>query len=161
MFSMLRRGTRGRISLEGSSSSFPFKDACILVACILLLLLSSPRIYSQSTKLERHSLDQIRSLQEEKRLRTPAQRKLDSQLVYALKRGRGVATLAAAPLLRPSLDVERDGRVLVDLRAEVTLSLLRFIEANGGTLVERFHKSKAYGGAESLRFRIALSAAAA
>jgi hypothetical protein len=38
---------------------------------------------------------------------------------------------------------------------------MRVIETNGGTLVERFHKSKAYGGAESLRFRIALSDAAA
>jgi sugar lactone lactonase YvrE len=30
----------------------------------------------------------------------------------------------------------------------------RVIEANGGTLIERFYKPAAYGGAESLRFRI-------
>jgi hypothetical protein len=30
------------------------------------------------------------------------------------------------------------------------------IEANGGTLIERFYKPAAYGGAESLRFRIPL-----
>jgi len=30
----------------------------------------------------------------------------------------------------------------------------RVIEANGGKLIERFHKPAAYGGAESLRFRI-------
>jgi hypothetical protein len=30
------------------------------------------------------------------------------------------------------------------------------IEANGGTLVERFHKPIEFGGAESLRFRILL-----
>ena len=36
------------------------------------------------------------------------------------------------------------------------LASRRVIEAKGGTLVERFLKSKAYGGAESLRFRIVL-----
>jgi hypothetical protein len=32
----------------------------------------------------------------------------------------------------------------------------RVIEASGGKLIERFHKPAAYGGAESLRFRILL-----
>ena len=32
------------------------------------------------------------------------------------------------------------------------------IEANGGTLVERFKKPVQYGGADSLRFRIVLTA---
>lgn len=35
------------------------------------------------------------------------------------------------------------------------------IEANGGELIERFHKPAEYGGAESLRFRITLAQAAA
>jgi predicted acetyltransferase len=32
----------------------------------------------------------------------------------------------------------------------------RVIEANGGRVVERFNKPAHYGGAESLRYRIAL-----
>ena len=37
----------------------------------------------------------------------------------------------------------------------------RVIEANGGELIERFHKPAEYGGAESLRFRILLAKTAA
>jgi predicted acetyltransferase len=33
----------------------------------------------------------------------------------------------------------------------------RVIEANGGTLIERFYKPAAYGAAESLRFHILLA----
>lgn len=36
----------------------------------------------------------------------------------------------------------------------------RVIEANGGKLIERFHKSAEYGGTESLRFHIFLAEAA-
>jgi|GEM_PF-3801079 len=32
----------------------------------------------------------------------------------------------------------------------------RVIEANGGEMIERFHKSRAHGGAKSFRFRILL-----
>ena len=37
------------------------------------------------------------------------------------------------------------------------LASRRVIEANGGTLVERFRTTEAHGGAESLRYRIVLS----
>jgi predicted acetyltransferase len=37
----------------------------------------------------------------------------------------------------------------------------RVIEANGGELIERFHKSVEHGGVDRLRFRILLAEAAA
>lgn len=79
--------------------------------------------------------------------------------VVPWKRRRGYAT-RALQLLLPYARAE--GLAHIELTTDAdNLGSRRVIEANGGTLVERFHKSKAYGGAESLRFRIALAEAAA
>jgi subtilisin-like proprotein convertase family protein len=90
--------------------------------------------------------DQIDSLQTEKLSRTPAQRKLDSQLVYAVKEKRQGFVSGNAISLRSSVATERDGRVLVDISAVVAPSLLSFIEQNGGTVIasfERYHAIRA------------------
>lgn len=79
--------------------------------------------------------------------------------VVPWKRGRGYATRA----LRLLLDEIR-GRGLVEAgltHVELTAdpdnpASQRVIAANGGRLVERFEKLAAYGGGETLRFRIDL-----
>ena len=74
--------------------------------------------------------------------------------VVPWKRRRGYATRALR-LLLPHARTE--GLAHIDLTTDAdNLASRRVIEANGGFLVERFHKAKAYGGAESLRFRIVL-----
>jgi hypothetical protein len=63
-------------------------------------------------------------LEEEAAARTPAQNKIDSQLLYALKKkAAGVAT-RAAPELQPDVEILADGRVLVDITAVVSDELL-------------------------------------
>jgi predicted acetyltransferase len=78
--------------------------------------------------------------------------------VVPWKRRRGYATRALR-LLLPYARAEGLDHVELTTDAD-NLASRRVIEANGGTLVERFHKSAAYGGAESLRFRIVLSGSA-
>jgi predicted acetyltransferase len=78
--------------------------------------------------------------------------------VVPWKRRRGYATLALK-LLLPQLRVEALEFVELTTDADNVASR-RVIEANGGKLVERFAKPAAYGGAESLRFRIFLQAEA-
>ncbi len=74
--------------------------------------------------------------------------------VVPWKRRRGHAPRALALLLP---DVRAEGLAYAELTAEAgNLASQRVIEANGGVLVERFHKLAAHGGAESLRFRIPL-----
>jgi predicted acetyltransferase len=74
--------------------------------------------------------------------------------VVPWKRGRGYATRALRLLL---LDAKQEGLEYVELTTDVTnAASRRVIEANGGVLVERFYKPAAYGGAESLRYRIHL-----
>jgi predicted acetyltransferase len=77
--------------------------------------------------------------------------------VVPWKRRRGYATRALG-LLLPLARAEGLGYVEVTTDAD-NFPSQRVIEANGGTLVERFHKPIAYGGAESLRFRIVLESA--
>src|SRR5262245_6438998 len=75
--------------------------------------------------------------------------------VVPWKRRRGYAT-RALQLLLPHARAE--GLAHIELTTTVdNLASRRVIEANGGTLVERFRTSEAHGGAESLRFRIVLS----
>ena len=74
--------------------------------------------------------------------------------VVPWKRQRGYAT-RALQLLLPLARAE--GLAYVELTTDAdNIASQRVIEANGGEVIERFHKLAAYGGAESLRFRILL-----
>ena len=71
------------------------------------------------------------------------------------KRRRGYATRALALLLP---ETGKEGLTHVELTTDVgNVASQRVILANGGRLVEEFQKPAAYGGATSLRFRIAVS----
>lgn len=75
--------------------------------------------------------------------------------VVPWKRGNGVATEALRQWLTI---VAREGLPYVEITTDMSnLASRRVIEANGGVLVEPFSKPAAFGGAPSLRFRIALA----
>ena len=76
--------------------------------------------------------------------------------VVPWKRRRGYATRALGAML-PRARAEGLRFVELTTVAENRASR-RVIEANGGVLVERFQKPEAYGGAEGLRYRIAVPA---
>jgi uncharacterized repeat protein (TIGR01451 family) len=81
------------------------------------------------------ALQQISALQAEKTSRTPAQQKMDSQLIYALKES--LKQVIAPGVTNLLVDVHPDakGRVEVDLTATVTQGLLDFIQNSGGTII--------------------------
>src|SRR6266478_2817860 len=74
--------------------------------------------------------------------------------VVPWKRQRGYAT-RALQLLLPQAGEEGLSYIELTTNSD-NIASRRVIEANGGKLIERFHKPAAYGGAESLRFRILL-----
>ena len=79
--------------------------------------------------------------------------------VVPWKRGRGYATRALKLLLGYARE---EGLAYVELTTDANnVASRRVIEANGGIVVERFNKPKGYGGAESIRFRIAFGNAEA
>lgn len=78
---------------------------------------------------------QIQALTADKEQRTKTQQKLDSQLIYQARvKATGMAH-PAVPELRPSLRIESDGRIKVDIKATVTPELLAAIKAAGGTIL--------------------------
>ncbi len=79
---------------------------------------------------------QIKALIEEKESRTPAQQKIDSQLIYASKMFRGQSIAAGISTLEVNVGLESDGRVVVDLTAyAVDDKLLAGIKAAGGEVM--------------------------
>ncbi|HEU4477710.1 MAG TPA: GNAT family N-acetyltransferase [Pyrinomonadaceae bacterium] len=79
--------------------------------------------------------------------------------VVPWKRQRGYATRALQLLLPQA---RSEGLAYVELTSDAdNLASRRVIEANGGELIERFHKAAEYGGTETMRFRILLAKTAA
>jgi hypothetical protein len=89
----------------------------------------------------------IEALMLEKQSRTPVQRKVDSQLLYELKMFQGQAIAAGVTELETDVQYELDGRLTLDVRAEVSDALLAQLAAFG---VEVIHASESYG---SIRLR--------
>ena len=81
------------------------------------------------------ALQQISALQAEKAFRTPAQQKMDSQLIYAIKESFKQAIAPGVTNLLVDVHPDAKGRVQVDLTATVTQGLLDFIQNSGGTII--------------------------
>jgi hypothetical protein len=89
------------------------------------------------------ALKQISALEVEKTRRTPIQQKIDTQLLYANKMTHGEAIAKGVATQRVDLDKDAQGRILVDIKANVTDELLQFIETGGGKIINSFPKYKA------------------
>ena len=117
------------------------------------------RLQGSDGQISAHALEQIRALEAEKAHRTPVQQKIDSQLLSADKMRRGLPVAEGVPTQRVDLDKDEQGRVLVDIKAEVTAALLRFIETLGGRVINSFPEYQAIragiplGGVETLAAR--------
>lgn len=84
------------------------------------------------------ALKQIAALETEKANRTPVQQRIDSQLLYADKMRRGIPIADGIQTLHINLDKDAQGRILVDIKAQVTDSLLQYIRDLGGNIVNSF-----------------------
>ncbi|MBI5384588.1 MAG: IPT/TIG domain-containing protein [Verrucomicrobia bacterium] len=86
---------------------------------------------------------QIRALQDAKAARTPTQSKIDSELLAADKMRQGQPVARGITNLQVDLDQDAAGRVLVDIKADVSPELLRRIESLGGTVLSSFAQHQA------------------
>ena len=85
---------------------------------------------------------QIAALQNEKARRTPAQKKLSSQLIYEIKANRNQAVAQGVGRLRTNVAVANN-RALVDIKGTVSPPLLALITKAGGTVVSSYARFKA------------------
>ena len=82
------------------------------------------------------AIAQIEAIQAEKAARTPTERKMNSQLINAQKIARGQAVAASVQALNIALPYTSDGRVEIDVRANVSADLLARLSALGAEVVE-------------------------
>jgi hypothetical protein len=125
----------------------PARVAAILLLASLRALGTLPEDMSQDAR------GQIRALLDEKATRTPAQRKMESQLIHAVKQHRGEPFVPGAPNLELDLKLEVDGRVLVDITGTVTPELLALVAQGGGQVLSsfpQFHALRALATLEQL-----------
>jgi subtilisin-like proprotein convertase family protein len=69
-------------------------------------------------------LAQIQALLQEKETRTPAERKIDSQLIYARRMQLGLPVAPGIQTLEVDIPYAADGHVIVDVKANLTTTLL-------------------------------------
>lgn len=101
--------------------------ACPLATLVLIVAVASP-VHGIQTPPE-------------KTLRTAAQRKINSQLLYEIYRRRGEAERKGVPPGKTDVRIDALGRALVDVRADVTTALQQKIRGLGGTIVSTSRES--------------------
>ena len=110
------------------------------------------------------ALAEIHGLEQEKAARNPAQRRLDSNLIYAHRKLLTGTASRAAPRLQPDVKFRPDGTVVVDITATVSEELKAFIKQSGGEVINSFPQyqtiraavplgaMEAIGGREDVQF---------
>ena len=82
---------------------------------------------------------QVQLLMQEKASRTPAQRKIDSNVLYTIRMMRGQQAAPGVTSLYTGIDLDQNNRIIVDIIADVTDTLLQQLESSGA-LVMAAHK---------------------
>gem|GEM_PF-1080728 len=85
--------------------------------------------------LQPSARNQIAVLQAEKAARSPARRKMDSQLVQVVRKQRGEAFGAGLEKFAARVQPSADGRELVDIRGAVNDALLAYLRGTGAEIV--------------------------
>lgn len=86
-------------------------------------------------QLDQNAAAQIAALIREKESRTPAQRKIDSRLLYQYRMSRGLAIAEGVPTQETGLTVAPDGSIDVEISANVTKRFLSHLESIKSTII--------------------------
>ena len=103
----------------------------ILAAVCLALVSATPAAAKNMAPITQG----VGAVTQEKRSRTPAQQKIDTQLLYALYRERGEAETKGVPAGDLRVTFDQKHRALVSIRARVTKDLLATIKKLGGEVI--------------------------
>jgi hypothetical protein len=104
----------------------------------MAMVLSAPEVMRAQLQtvsgLPAEAVRQIEALMADKAQRTAAQHKVSSRLLHEQRIRRG-DTIAGGVSLRRSVDVDADGTVTIDIRADVTPDVLARIREVGGAVI--------------------------
>ena len=111
-------------------------------------------------RVQVEALQQIQALEDEKESRTPAQRKIDSQLLYAIKMHRGESIAAGVPSLDVDVGADEAGMVTVDITADIDDALLETLKGMGincPSVLPAYHALRAIASLDQLETVASLS----
>jgi hypothetical protein len=109
----------------------------VAIGAAALAPLSGVRVGSAQQTNDRitdEAAQQIQALLAEKQSRTPAQQKIDSQLLYAIKIRRGDSIASAVPNLQTGVDIDDQGKVVVDIIGDVSGTFLEDLQNAGAEI---------------------------
>jgi hypothetical protein len=117
----------------------------ILISVCLITVLAGGIFWSKIPKanaaaqeqngISPEAMAQIEALIREKDSRTGTQTKMDSQLIYELKMRNGQSVADGVQAVETDLPYDNQGRVELDIKAEISDSLLNQLRANGAQIV--------------------------
>src|SRR5580693_2387519 len=84
---------------------------------------------TSSNGISATAVQQILALQQEKASRTPAQQKVDSNVLFTIRMMAGQPAAPGVPFLYTGIDLDTDNRVVVDIVANVSDELLAQLTA--------------------------------
>src|SRR5262249_17926207 len=97
-----------------------------------------PHAFPQSSiQIRDITKPQIEAIQREKAGRTPAQQKMSSHLLDALKKNESGVVSTAAPSLSAAPLTQTDEAVLIDITAKVSDGIINDIEHLGGKIINK------------------------
>ncbi len=109
-------------------------------------------ILAETGSLSPQAQAQIQALMEEKVSRTPAQQKIDSNLIYEARQRRGLPAAPGVPALQTGIAVGPSGEVVVDITATAIGPILSAVANLGGKVLD------SHAGYRSLRASLPLDA---
>ena len=110
-----------------------------VVLVLAVVVAGAGDLFAQSSnRLDSSSIAQIQALMEEKNSRTPAQQKVDSNLLYESKQRRGLAVAAGVAELQTGIEVGPAGGVVVDIVATKADAVLDAIAGLGGKVLSSY-----------------------
>ncbi|TDV36066.1 S8 family serine peptidase [Actinophytocola oryzae] len=109
-------------------------------ACLLAVVglagpaVAAPQPGDKTISAEKNAANQIAALQDIKKSLSPAEAKVDSQLVLQQRMTTNRASTTAVPMLQNGVEKTASGKVLVDIRATVSDALLKDLAAKGAAV---------------------------
>lgn len=92
-------------------------------------------------RMSESAIRQIQAMQAEKAARTPKQRKMDSQLLYAMRMAQGKEVAPGVAKLHSEIEIS-NGMTRVSVRAAVTDATLALVKNLGGEVIRSFAFAK-------------------
>ncbi len=108
----------------------------LLLAVLAVFATAATLLAQSSGPIGPDASSQIQALLLDKEIRTPEQRKVDSNLLYEARQRHGEAIAAGVATLQTGVEVDARGRVVVDITAPPTDSVLGALETLGGRVLD-------------------------